>query len=179
MLVYLTAATTFGGNPKAPGFYYWDNGTIDWIGISSAANGDHDWYEQGTTTAPNAITDNMFHTGNVAIGKNTANSALDVLTSGTPVSSINNTFNSTSSSGVSRFGFANAIQGNSNDGMYAISNTITNTGTGSHFGTFNSLSGAGTGIKYGVRNELSGSGQINLQLQHPLAQRVGTSKRII
>lgn len=32
---------------------------------------DHDWYEIGTTSAPNAITDNIFTQGNVAIGKNT------------------------------------------------------------------------------------------------------------
>lgn len=25
MMVYLTLATTFSGNPKAEGFYYWDN----------------------------------------------------------------------------------------------------------------------------------------------------------
>lgn len=32
---------------------------------------DHDWYEVGGTTQPNAITDNIYHTGNVVIGKNT------------------------------------------------------------------------------------------------------------
>lgn len=39
---------------------------------------DHDWYEEGGTTPPNAITDNIYHTGDVAIGKNTASYALDV-----------------------------------------------------------------------------------------------------
>lgn len=40
--------------------------------------GDHDWYEVGGTSPPNAITDNMFHTGNVAIGALTARGLLDV-----------------------------------------------------------------------------------------------------
>ena len=80
MLVYLTTATTFLGNPKPIGFYYWNFPTLDWIGISSAVNGDHDWYEVGTTTAPNAITDDMFHTGNAVIGNSTiiANTQFEV-----------------------------------------------------------------------------------------------------
>ena len=78
MLVYLTTATTFGGNPKPIGFYYWNFPTLDWIGISTAANGDHDWYEVGTTTAPDAITDNMFHSGNVGINTPSPATIFDV-----------------------------------------------------------------------------------------------------
>ncbi|HLP64332.1 hypothetical protein [Flavobacterium sp.] len=78
MLVYLTTTTTFLATSRPPGFYYWNNPTSDWIGLNSSANGDHDWYEQGTTTAPNAITDNMFHTGNVGIGMNTPLHKLDI-----------------------------------------------------------------------------------------------------
>ena len=78
MLVYLTTATTFGGNPKPIGFYYWNFPTLDWIGISTTANGDHDWYEVGTTTAPDAITDNMFHTGNVGINTPSPATIFDV-----------------------------------------------------------------------------------------------------
>ncbi len=78
MLVYLTTATTFLATARPPGFYYWDNATTDWIGFNSAANPDHDWYEEGTTTAPNAITDDMFHTGNVGIGMSTPAHKLDI-----------------------------------------------------------------------------------------------------
>ncbi|MBL0014235.1 MAG: hypothetical protein IPP30_11220 [Flavobacterium sp.] len=81
MLVYLTTPAIFLATTRQPGFYYWD-GISDWIGISSAANGDHDWYEQGTTTAPNAITDNMFHTGNVGIGTTTPAHKLDIVAPG-------------------------------------------------------------------------------------------------
>lgn len=78
MMVYLTTTTTFLATSRSPGFYYWNNPTSDWIGLNSVANGDHDWYEQGTTTPPNAITDNMFHTGNVGIGMNTPLHKLDI-----------------------------------------------------------------------------------------------------
>lgn len=40
MLVYLTTATTFGGNSKPIGFYYWDNVTTNWIGLQTTANTD-------------------------------------------------------------------------------------------------------------------------------------------
>ncbi|GAB3719206.1 hypothetical protein [Flavobacterium koreense] len=80
MLVYLTTPTTFLATSRQPGFYYWNNPTSDWIGLNSVANGDHDWYEVATTLPPNAITDDMFHTGNVGIGTSTiaANTKLEV-----------------------------------------------------------------------------------------------------
>jgi hypothetical protein len=80
MLVYLTTATTFLATSRQPGFYYWNNTTSDWIGLNSVANGDHDWYEVATTLPPNALTDDMFHTGNVGIGTSTiaANTKLEV-----------------------------------------------------------------------------------------------------
>jgi hypothetical protein len=53
-------------------------GKLTWQNAASVSS-DHDWYEVGTTTAPDAITDNMFHTGDIAIGKNTIGSAsLDI-----------------------------------------------------------------------------------------------------
>jgi hypothetical protein len=80
MLVFLTATTTFLATTRNPGFYYWNNPTTDWIGISSTDNGDADWFEVGTTSPPNAITDDMFHTGNVGVGTSTitTNTKLDV-----------------------------------------------------------------------------------------------------
>lgn len=63
MMVYLMV--TSGVNP--PGLYYWDNLTTSWIGISSTANGDKDWYKAGTTLTP-SNTDDMYHMANVGIG---------------------------------------------------------------------------------------------------------------
>lgn len=140
MLVYLTTATTFLATTRQSGFYYWNFPTLDWIGISSSINGDHDWYEEGTTTAPDAITDDMFHTGNVAIGKNTADYPLEVTTTTFDIG-INNTFNN-----------------NSNNFLKASSNTISGSGNGTHAGIYNLISGTGTGIQTGVFNEITNSG---------------------
>ncbi len=57
-------------------FWYW-NGT-DWSEMAAGNVSDADWFKQGTTDAPTDIDDDMFHTGNVAIGKNTADTKLDV-----------------------------------------------------------------------------------------------------
>ncbi|OWW23718.1 hypothetical protein B4Q04_18370, partial [Zobellia sp. OII3] len=48
--------------------------------VDLSALADHDWYEVGGTSAPDAITDDIFTEGNVAIGKTsiTNNRALDV-----------------------------------------------------------------------------------------------------
>ncbi len=67
-LVYNTATAGVIPDNVIPGFYYWNNTISRWIPIAGNTTSDHDWYEEGTTIAPDAITDNMFHTGKVAIG---------------------------------------------------------------------------------------------------------------
>lgn len=57
--------------------------TIDRTGndltINSSGGSDHDWYEEGTTTPPNAITDNMFtQAAEVGIGTTTPDFQLDI-----------------------------------------------------------------------------------------------------
>lgn len=37
MLVYLTTTATFLSTSRTPGFYFWDNGTSNWIGIQTSA----------------------------------------------------------------------------------------------------------------------------------------------
>ncbi|NHM05632.1 hypothetical protein G4D82_00220 [Flavobacterium sp. CYK-4] len=155
MLVYLTTATVFSGNAKPIGFYYWDNTSSDWIGITSTANSDHDWYEEGALTAPNAITDDMFHTGNVAIGKNTADYPLDIETSALPTG-INNLVNS-NTSGTTKNGINNTLNGTSTDTYYGISNNILSSGSGFHYGTFNNIPNSGSGTHCGTYNYLGGT----------------------
>ena len=58
-------------------FWYWNGSAWNDMG-NSALNEDKDWLKEGTTEAPTADTDAMYHTGNVAIGKNTATTKLDV-----------------------------------------------------------------------------------------------------
>ncbi|RAR50931.1 hypothetical protein [Flavobacterium lacus] len=68
-LVYNIAPAGVVPNNVVAGFYYW-NGS-QWTAIAGNAPSDHDWYEVGTTVAPNAITDNMFNLGKVVIGSAT------------------------------------------------------------------------------------------------------------
>ncbi len=44
------------------------SGGMSWEPASGGGGSDNDWYEVGGTTPPDDITDNMYHTGNVAIG---------------------------------------------------------------------------------------------------------------
>jgi hypothetical protein len=57
MLVYLTTATTFSGNPKPIGFYYWDNSPADWIAVKGTDGGTLDQaYDFGGAGAGKTIT---------------------------------------------------------------------------------------------------------------------------
>lgn len=130
MLVYLT---TLSGTNQ-PGFYYWNNSPASWIGLLSTQNGDNNWYKVGTTIAPTAITDDMFHTGNVAIGKNT------ILNSKLEVENTTNTNSITTNNTV-----ATAID------IYGINNQLSGAGTGYKRGVSNSINGSGAS-KIGVEN---------------------------
>ncbi|HAT66641.1 MAG TPA: hypothetical protein DCS66_18950 [Flavobacteriaceae bacterium] len=71
MLLFIT-----GNGTPTKGFYYWDQSSTNWIAVTSQV--DVDFYEEGTTTAPDDINDDIFHLGNIAIGKNTADYKLDI-----------------------------------------------------------------------------------------------------
>ncbi len=157
MLVYLTTnlSPTF-----QKGFYYWDFPTLTWIGISSTANGDHDWYEEGTTLAPNAITDDMFHTGNLAIGKNTANFPLEVNNTSFDIG-VNNDFNNATTNTIDKTGISNTVGGSTNDDSFGLKNSLTGTGTGVHYANYNTLSGTGTGNQFGTYTTIPNTGNGN------------------
>ena len=58
-------------------FNYWD-GTV-WIAFPSASgSSDADWHEVGGSIPPDAITDDMFHTGDVGIGNNSPSQKLHI-----------------------------------------------------------------------------------------------------
>lgn len=153
MLVYLT--TTVG--IKLPGFYYWDATTISWIGINSTINSDADWFKVGTVTAPTLITDDMFHTGNVAIGKNTTSYPLEIQNTSFD-RAINTNFATNTTNALDKIGLLNTLTGSTNDPSYGASNILNGSGNGIHFGTSNTLSGSGTGIHYGNYTNISGTG---------------------
>lgn len=179
MLVYLTTATTFGGNPKPIGFYYWNFPTLDWIKIATSISGDDDWYKVGTTLAPTSITDAMFHSGNVSIGKNTNTYPLDVTSATRTINStttsatnaaiwgINATTSGTSTGGHGIAGITNQSNSygsygeNTNANGYGIfaNNSAANVG-GSGIGAFGATSqSAGFGI-FGRNFNASGTGGI-------------------
>jgi len=59
-------------------FWYWDG--TQWVQLGAGINTteDKDWFKVGTTNAPTDINDAMYHIGNTAIGKNTADYKLDI-----------------------------------------------------------------------------------------------------
>lgn len=151
ILVYLT--TTSGGNQ--PGFYYWDNSTTSWI--SFKGNPDNDWYEVGGTSSPDNINDNMYHLGNVAIGKNTANYPLEVDSNDSEIG-INHSMTATSLL-TTRKGIQNVVSGASDDLIYGFFNQVRNSGNGIHYGNYSLMSSIGSGDKYGTHNRvINGSG---------------------
>jgi len=86
LLVYNTNAAVTGGN--GTGFYYW-SGT-QWLNLITASGGDIDFYEVGTTTAPNAIGDDMYTNGRVAIGNPTPGAHTLVVANTTPALKLGN-----------------------------------------------------------------------------------------
>lgn len=159
MLVYLT--TTSAG--KQPGFYYWDNTTTSWIGINSTINTDTDWLKSSTGTTPNN-TDNMYHSGGVAIGTNsTPVKTLDVRGNG-----INNISGNegiinflTNNSSANSYGEYTTLTGNSSGmqvGNYIRFQNLTNQ-TAEHDGIFIDMQNVNTNFnnRNGIRLEISGS----------------------
>jgi trimeric autotransporter adhesin len=180
MMVYLT--TTSAG--KSPGFYYWNNATTSWLPVSKT---DDDWYEIGSTNPPNDITDDMYHTGNVAIGRTTALAKLDLEQTGSTTyaarfrhSNPPNIFSSividnvivsnqasgvvtgvnnlvTANNSVIGYGVYNNLQGNTSDSQTGIGNVFPIAGSNYRMGVYNGFLD-GTGARSGLYNYFTGSG---------------------
>lgn len=160
LLVYNTNASISGAGANGAGFYYW-NGS-NWINLMvfGTANNDHDWYKVGTTTAPNAISDSMFHTGDVAIGKNTIGDACLDIANTTNASSIELTNTATQ---ANNYGILSNLNNASNTNAFGIRTNFTTTGNGILAGVFTNMdinTLLGTASHYGARNILYGNGPI-------------------
>lgn len=149
-IVYVTTADTAPAgqtiNVTVPGHFYFD-GTV-WIALSPA--GDGDFYKVGTTNPPTLITEDVWRTGNVAIGKISANAALDVVNStATPVAQItsNGTF-AGNSTGLT------VTQSNSGTGVhFGIRTNVSYSGTTGnerHYGSYNQVNGTATGVNQNI-----------------------------
>ena len=168
-LVYNIVAAGVAPNIVTAGFHFW-NGTR-WMPIAGNTSSDHDWYEEGTTTPPNAITDAMFHTGNVAIGKNIANYPLDIESSTNSVginTSISGDFQKKGISSNLVYGSGiqdqtgiesvinSTISSSSNPYIYSFKSSLTNTGQGENYGFHNTVSNInGNATTFGIKNILN------------------------
>lgn len=127
-------------------------GNASWVDPTTLFNDEIDWYEVGTTTKPNAITDDIYTQGNVAIGKSSATYKLDIETL-VDSRAINTRIGGTTTGTI----YGQYIQNdNSEDGAhYGTSNHLFGDGDGMHFGVANHLYGTGDGHRVGVYNDLA------------------------
>ncbi len=131
-------------------------GNVTWQNASF----DHDWYEEGTTTPPNDITDDMFHMGNMAIGKNTADYPLEVNTTNFQFG-MYNTLNNTTTTSQQKATIKNDVFDNTNDPKYGVINTVTNnSATSGGIGVRNNIGGDGTTF-FGNSNYLAAGSASN------------------
>lgn len=95
LLVFNTNLFVTGGN--GTGFYYW-SGT-QWLKLITATSSDVDFYEVGTTTAPNSINDDMYTQGRIAIGNTTPGTQTLLVANALPTIKLGNSggFNNTES----------------------------------------------------------------------------------
>ncbi|HET8804661.1 MAG TPA: hypothetical protein VFM72_08790 [Aequorivita sp.] len=148
MMVFAT-----GDGSVSKGFYYWDDPLATWVPVGSG-NG-NDWYEEGTTTAPDNINDDIYTFGNVAIGKNTADYKLDIFEDITDNAAY---INLAGASATPVSGLTTEIT-NTGDGSQRGLNTILNTsGSGTHTGSYVTMSGDGSGETRAFIASIGGNG---------------------
>ena len=128
-------------------------GNVSWVDATSFT--DADFFEEGTTTAPNDINDNIFTQGNVAIGKTNPLYALDIVED-TDERAISAQLSG--SGGGAKYG-SYVLNNNSGSGShYGYYSILSGAGTGIHYGSFQSITSTGNGAKYGVYSRIQGSG---------------------
>ena len=168
LLIYNTNAAVVGGN--GVGFYLF-NGTA-WEKLTTtadAATGDADFFEEGTTAAPDDINDDLYTLGNLAIGKSNATYPLDInVQSGTGIfANIANSqtgivqgvwVNANGDALGQRWAFRTTLSGGSdNYARRGLINSITTGGSGLKAGVDTYIDNEDEGITYGIKNELISS----------------------
>lgn len=159
MMVFLT-----GNGVPTKGFYFWNHGT-GWLNVEGTAAIDNDWYEIGTTTAPDNINDDQYTLGKLKIGQNSpAYASLDVrdwdvnnysgielsrnLISPSPFGQLAGIRSTVTGTSTDNYTSIQAELGGettvNNHSFYAINTTTPSSGTSYlNYGTFNSNGGTG------------------------------------
>ena len=168
LLIWNINATVTGGN--GTGFYFFNG--VQWIPIQQTMTDDADFYEVGSTTAPDDINDNMYTQGNIGIGQITADYKLDI-TENTALKvidvsvtgdidgnrlAIDNTISGTQNPGVGNqiWGIRNNIFAGGGFSIYGVENRLSGNYSSQKTGTSNVITG-GTSNHYGNYNSLGGS----------------------
>ncbi|WP_203296402.1 hypothetical protein [Luteirhabdus pelagi] len=152
LLIFNTNATVTGGS--GTGYYYFD-GTV-WERLSTSTSGtDHDFYEEGTTTSPDDISDDIYTLGNVGIGQSSVFYPLDINFESDRAINI---FKTTASVGTSHGMYVTIA----NDGVnYGSRMELSNFDpTGLSYGNYATVF-SGDGTAYGFYSELNCIGGVN------------------
>lgn len=152
MMVFIT-----GNGAPAKGFYYWNNAGTSWDAF--AGSSDADWFLEGSTNVPTAITDNIYTQGNVAIGSTSAiNGQLEIRTSLTNRNNaIYSSFTGTAPSGTA-VGITNRISIDDNSFLYGTVNRIEGNTSGLVMGFRNEFLNTGSSWRLGLANYFSDTG---------------------
>ncbi|MHA7843482.1 MAG: autotransporter outer membrane beta-barrel domain-containing protein [Winogradskyella sp.] len=168
LLVWNTNGAVTGGS--GVGFYFFNG--AQWVALQQAQVDDADFYEEGTTTAPDDINDDMYTQGNIGIGQVTADYKLDITedmglkavdisvtgdVDGNRIA-IENYISGTQNAGIANqiYGLRNTIYSGGGFAVYGIENFLSGNYTSQKSGISNIIFG-GSGNHYGVITSLSGS----------------------
>lgn len=165
------------GNPTGTGYAFpMIDGTANQVLTTDGAGqlsfitppvNDADWYEEGSTNPPNAITDDIFTQGNVAIGKNTTDFPLEVQNNSTTASPFVAKFEDNATGTGDHTGVEVKMIGGHNQKSTGFLSTNTSSDSGLHIGYEADLRNGTnnqTGIKVTVRGNASNIGVISTLL---------------
>ncbi len=134
--------------------YFFFNGS-KWVALT--AEEDDDFYEVGTTVAAQAITDDIYRTGKMAIGKTTASYPLDIDNTSSSRTLNVKLSGSTDASTHSLYVANENTSDNIHYGVYSLLQN--NTGTGNRYGMYTNVQipGSQTNQAFGIYNNLTAS----------------------
>ncbi|HLP62911.1 tail fiber domain-containing protein [Flavobacterium sp.] len=147
------------------------SGNVSWVTPTPTPTTDSDWFELGTTTTANNITDNIYTQGKVTVGSSTlSNGKLNVYNSlesnsfysentGSPAIATSSGYFVNNGIGThSRYGIQTSVSGGGTGQKFGVFNNINTSSTDWQAGVSNFLSGSNASLVYGCRNDISTTG---------------------